>query len=163
MSFRSPTTKEELAQVAAINNLYLGRGTMQLAPVSADDFVDYLPGASDRHAMVVAQTDGRVLGYALVKPYSPREGYRRACEHSVYLHPEATGQGYGNLLMHSIMGAARQLDYGYIAAKIWASNQGSIRFHERLGFQKVGVQRAIGQVNGVLIDMMIMEALLDEL
>jgi phosphinothricin acetyltransferase len=162
MSLRPPT-REELAEVAAINNFYLGIATMQLEPVTTDDFVVYLPDVSERHAMIVKVFNGKVLGFALVKPYSPRAGYRHACEHSVYLHPDVTERGYGQQLMHAIMDEARKLNYNYIAAKIWADNQGRIRFHERLGFQKVGIQRAIGRVNGVSIDTMIMEALLDEL
>ena len=160
LSYPTPT---QLTEVAAINNLYLGKGTMQLEPVTAEDFLDYLPGASDHHAMVVKVFNGQVLGYALVKPYSLRTGYQHACEHSVYLHPDATDRGYGNQLMHAIIDEARELSYDYIAAKIWANNQGSIRFHLRLGFQKVGIQRAIGSVDGKKINTMIMEALINEL
>lgn len=143
--------------------MYLGNGTMQLQPVVGQDFRIFLPGQSDRHALLVKELEERIVGYSLVKPYSDREGYRRAGETSVYLHPDAIGEGYGKRLMNCIISAAKELEYRYLAAKIWTNNQKSIAFHEQLGFRIVGVQRGIGWVEGHPVDVTIMEAQLDEL
>ncbi|MEM9837052.1 MAG: N-acetyltransferase family protein [Bacteroidota bacterium] len=158
-----PLSKADLPAVAALNNRYLGNGTMRLVPYLASDFLPYLPERKERYAMVVAVEDDQVVGFASIKPYSPRRGYYHAAENSVYLLPSRTGKGVGTALMKAIMQVALRLDYQYLAAKIWTRNQGSIRFHERLGFTTVGQQRNIGFVDGEWIGTTIMEAILPEI
>ncbi len=48
--------------------------------------------------LVVAERDGEVVGYAFSGDYRPRSGYRYTRETSVYLAPEARGQGIGRAL-----------------------------------------------------------------
>ncbi len=48
---------------------------------------------------LVAEKDGAVLGYAYAGPFRPRPAYRFVVEDSVYVAPEAKGQGVGRLLM----------------------------------------------------------------
>ena len=42
---------------------------------------------------------GQILGYAYATCSAPRRAYRFALEDSIYLHPEAQGQGLGRLLL----------------------------------------------------------------
>jgi len=160
--FVRPPTQADLAAVAAINNVYLGNGTMQLQPVSSRDFHPYLPRYSNGHALLVGVLDASVIGYSLVKPYSEREGYRRAGETSVYLRPTATGQGYGKQLMKGILEHARHLGYHYLAAKIWTNNKKSISFLKDLGYRIVGIQHGIGWVKNRQVDVTLMEYALSE-
>ena len=48
---------------------------------------------------LVAEHDGVVLGYAYAGSYRPRIGYRYTVEDSIYLAPEARGQGIGGALL----------------------------------------------------------------
>lgn len=148
---------EDLSQVAEINNQYLGKGSMQLDAVTAEDFLTFLPTPASRYAMVVYEAKAGIIGYALVKPYSPRRGYRHAGETSVYLRPGATGRGHGRALMELIMERAGELGYRHLTAKIWTENQGSINFHHQLGFTTVGIQHGIGYVNERSVDVTILQ------
>ncbi len=156
MTIRPPQSAD-LPALAAINNQYLGRGSMQLASVTAADFSPYLPINKNRYALWLGEVANTIIGYALVKPYSPRAGYYYAGETSVYLLTTAIGKGYGRALMHQVLASCQDLEYRHLTAKIWTRNQGSIAFHAGLGYTMVGVQHGIGWVAGESVDVSIME------
>jgi phosphinothricin acetyltransferase len=56
---------------------------------------------------LVAEKDGAVLGYAYAGAFRPRPAYRFIVEDSVYVAPEAKGQGVGLLLMRQLIEACR--------------------------------------------------------
>ena len=129
------------------------------------------PGASDiaqqiqdlgaREYLGVIEHRGAVVGWGILKRYHPRPGYARAGETSVYIDRSHTGQGHGSALQTELISLARSLDYHHLVAKIWASNDGSIRMHQRFGYEIVGTQREIGFVDGVYRDVTILQLILD--
>ncbi|MBC6993383.1 GNAT family N-acetyltransferase [Neolewinella lacunae] len=150
-----PAGPFDAAALAAIFNAYLGKATLALEPLGE---VDYLAVLDDpRAALLVAEGAAGVLGYAGVKPYSPRGGYAVAGESSTFFRPGHTGTGEGERLYRALLAAAYALGYRHLTARIWATNAGSIRFHTRLGFRLVGTQHAIGRVDGQVVDVVLME------
>jgi len=154
----------DCARLALIYNQAIrsGRCTMDSDPVSADFFRDQLDGMSPREALIVGETAEGVLGYGLVKRYSDRRGYAVACETSVYFAEDATGRGYGALLLEALVERARQARYRHLVAKIMAVNEASVRFHQRSGFEMVGRQRDIGCLDGVWHDVVILQRILED-
>ena len=158
-----PAGNSDCPQVAEIYQESLDRVDSSMEVVtSARNFEDQLAGFHDREAMLVLETDDGLQGYGVVKRYSDRLGYRVACETSIYFRRSATGRGYGSALQHALMEKARELQYHHIVAKIWTSNEGSIRFHERFGYRLVGVQREVGYLAGQWRDVSILQCLLDD-
>lgn len=155
-----PALPADLHAVAELFNAYLGTGSMALEPLSADDYRPLL--TDDRCRLLVAENgeNASCVGYASVKPWSPRGGYVLAGEVSIFLLPGSTGSGTGTLLYGRLLPAAEALGYRYLAARIMARNTGSVRFHERHGFRVVGVQRGIGFINGERLDNVLMERVL---
>ena len=51
----------------------------------------------------VAEVDGAVGAYATSSPHRPKAGYRSSVETSVYLLPDATGQGLGRALYPALL------------------------------------------------------------
>ena len=130
---------------------------------SPEKFEAQLKGFSDRECMLVLETDRRVQGWGVVKRYSDRVGYRVACETSIYFRREATGKGFGRRLQAALMEKVREFGYHHIVAKIWASNTGSIRFHEAFGYELVGVQKEVGYLNGQWRDISILQCVLSDI
>ncbi|MEM9258169.1 MAG: N-acetyltransferase family protein [Bacteroidota bacterium] len=142
--------------IATVFNQYVGRATMVLQPRSEVDYLPIITG--ERSTVFVAEEVHRpFLGFASVKPYSPRGGYHIAGEVSIFLDEAATGKGTGTALYEKLLPAAESLGYRYLCAKIWGTNTGSVRFHERHGFRLVGTQKGIGQVGGKRVDVIFME------
>jgi len=154
----------DCASLARIYNQAIrsGRCTMDTDPVSAAFFREHLEGMSPREVLIVGETAEGVLGYGVVKSYSDRRGYAVACETSVYFAEEATGRGYGALLLEALVERARQARYRHLVAKIMAVNEASVRFHQRFGFEMVGRQRDIGCLGGVWHDVVILQRILED-
>lgn len=151
-----PASPTDAAAIALIFNQYLARATMVFEPRTAADFAQII--IDDHNPAFVAEDDeGRVNGYAYVKPYSDRGGYSLAGEISIFLDEASTGNGLGNALYESLLPAANSCGYRHLTAKIWANNGGSIRFHKRHGFRLVGTQVGIGLVDGKRVDTVLME------
>ncbi len=150
-----PATPADAANIADIFNHYLATATMVIRPRNA---AHYLPLLNSECARIyVATQDGVVVGFAGVKPYSDRGGYRLAGEVSVFIAPQATGYGWGKKLYEKVIPASSTLGYRHLTAKIWANNTASIRLHANFGFRLVGEQRGIGWINGQRIDTVLME------
>ncbi|TGR36549.1 GNAT family N-acetyltransferase, partial [Mesorhizobium sp. M8A.F.Ca.ET.198.01.1.1] len=85
---------------------------------------------------LAAEKNGVVLGYAYAGPFRPRPAYRFVIEDSVYVAPEAKGQGVGSLLMRALIETARAAGFRQLIAVIGDGNahSRSVRLHENLGF-----------------------------
>jgi L-amino acid N-acyltransferase YncA len=72
------------------------------------------------------------VGYAYAGPFRPRRAYRFMVEDSIYLAPNAQGQGIGRLLMERLIEECRRLGFRQIAAVIGDGpvNQASVKLHE---------------------------------
>jgi L-amino acid N-acyltransferase YncA len=151
---------EDAPAIAAIFNEYLGNGTMVLRERPGQYYREMMD-RDDCSLFVSDSEEGTILGYASVKPYSDRLGYHIAGEVSVFMTSAACGRGLGHPLYDQLWPACQALGYLHLTAKVWAENTASVRFHERHGFTSVGIQRAIGVVEGRRIDMLIMEKLLE--
>src|SRR3569832_2160848 len=108
---------------------------------------------------LVAEKDGVVLGYAYAGPFRPRPAYRFVIEDSVYVAPEAKGQGVGSLLMRALVGAARAAGFRQIIAVIGDghADSASVRLHEKLGFRHSGRLEGAGYKHGRWLDTVFMQ------
>ena len=108
---------------------------------------------------LVAEKDGAVLGYAYAGPFRPRPAYRFVVEDSVYVAPEAKGQGVGRLLMDALIGAARVAGFRQIIAVIGDghADSASVRLHEKLGFRHSGRLEGSGYKHGRWLDTVFMQ------
>jgi len=105
------------------------------------------------YPVLVAVDGGRVLGYASFGDFRAWPGYRHTVEHSVHVAADARGQGVGGALMAQLLPRAAARDKHVMIAGIDASNAASIRFHERLGFERVGLLREVGCKFGRWLDL----------
>ena len=94
---------------------------------------------------LVAACSGAILGYAYAGPYRPREAYRFTCEDSIYVAPDACGQGVGRALLAALIARCEALHKRLMVAVIGDSaNAASIGLHAALGFSHAGILPAIG-------------------
>lgn len=114
------------------------------------------------YAVLVAEEDGRVLGYAAFGPFRAFDGYRLTVEHSVYVAPEAQGRGLGRALLAAVIARARAQGRHALIGAIEAGNTGSRALHRRLGFADVGLLPQVGQKFGRWLDLALVQLTLDE-
>ena len=107
---------------------------------------------------LVAEADGRVLGYAYAGPFRPRPGYRFTVEDSVYVAPDAVGRGVGRAVLAKVLDACEAYGLRQVVAVIGDSeNAASIGLHRALGFEPAGVGRGFGHKHGRWVDIVWMQ------
>lgn len=112
-----------------------------------------------KHSRLVAvrEEDGHVLGWAALSPVSGRCMYGGVGEVSVYVAPEARGQGVGHQLLAALVATAEANGMWTLQAGIFPENHASVRLHETLGFRQVGRRERIGQMAGQWRDTLLLE------
>jgi L-amino acid N-acyltransferase YncA len=86
----------------------------------------------------VAETDGKIAGYGLLRPHVPFDTFHRAAELTCFLAPENTGRGIGTAILGRLADDARSLGIDTILASVSSENEGSIGFHKKCGFAGCG-------------------------
>jgi L-amino acid N-acyltransferase len=100
-----------------------------------------------------AESGGRIVGWSALGPFRPRPGYRFTAEDSIYIAEEWRGQGLGAALLQPLIDDAARLKLRTILAVIGdAANTGSIRLHEKFGFERVALLRSVGFKFGRWLD-----------
>jgi phosphinothricin acetyltransferase len=93
---------------------------------------------------LVAEEEGRMLGYAYAARFRDRPAYRFAVETSVYLRADASGRGLGRQLYEPLLATLEGQGFTQAIAAITLPNEASVRLHERLGFVRAGTYRQVG-------------------
>jgi L-amino acid N-acyltransferase YncA len=118
------------------------------APPDGTEFSQRIEAISVRYPWLVAESDGRVAGYAYASPYRERAAYRWAVEAAVYVGERHRGQGVGKQLYGSLFDLLTRQGIRTVCAGVTLPNDASVALHESVGFQPVGVYRSIGYKHG---------------
>ena len=154
----------DAAAIAAIYNesVDVGDATADDQRRTAAEFRQRVRLLDAREAMLVLERGAEVIGWGSIKRYSDRGGYRYACETSVYLRRAETRRGYGTFLKEAVLSRCRALGYRHVVARVFADNQTSLAYNQRLGYELVGVQRQIVWKDGRWMDVAIMQLVLGD-
>lgn len=87
---------------------------------------------------LVAEKDGKIIGFGTYGTFRFKIGYRFTVEHSVYIHKDYHGNGAGSLLLKELIEIAKTQNLHTMIGVIDSENLGSIAFHKKLGFKEVG-------------------------
>ncbi len=103
--------------------------------------------------MIVAEEDGKAVGYASLSSYRPKEAYAATVELSVYIDRDYRRRGIAGELAYAIIEMAKERDDIHtVISVITGGNEASIRLHERLGFIHCGTIREVGVKLGKMLD-----------
>ena len=100
------------------------------------------------HLWLVAERDGKVIGYAYGGPHRERAAYNSTVEVSAYVDRTAHRTGLGRRLYGELFERLRSKGFRLLVAGITLPNDASVGMHEALGFERVGVYKNIGFKNG---------------
>jgi phosphinothricin acetyltransferase len=156
-----PSLPDDITAIAAIyaHNVLHGTGTFELeAPDEAEMARRRDDVLGKGLPWLVAEAEGRVLGYAYANHFRPRRAYRFCLEDSIYLHANARGQGVGRILLTELLTRCEVQGARQMLAVIGDSaNAGSIGLHAALGFEHTGVLKASGWKFGRWLDVVLMQ------
>ena len=107
---------------------------------------------------LVAEREGRVVGYAYAGNWRPRPAYKFSVEDSIYIDKDGIGQGVGKALLPALIDRCTALGRRQMVAVIGDSAQvPSIRLHASCGFEMVGTLKNIGFKFGRWLDSVLMQ------
>lgn len=153
-------TLQDLSGILAIYNDVIATSTAIYCdkPVSLDDREAwFLARQAQGYPILVATDDTGITGYASFGDFRAWPCFRTSVEHSVHVRADRRGKGIGGLLLKSLFPLATQLDKHVMIAGIDASNEASIRFHERFHFEKVAHMREVGYKFDRWLDLIFMQ------
>ncbi len=156
------------ADIPAITAIYAdgvvnGTASFEIVPPDEAEMSRRMKALTDRNYPFVVAENGegqnrRLLGFAYAGPYRERPAYRNTVEDSVYLAPEARGQGIGGVLLKLLIDVSTARGYRQMIAIIGDSeNAPSIRLHRAAGFDAVGTLKSVGFKHGRWLDVVIMQ------
>jgi L-amino acid N-acyltransferase YncA len=161
-----PSTDADLPAITAIyaHHVLHGTGTFETTPPSESDMAGRRADVLAKGLpYLVAEQDGRVLGFAYCQWFKPRPAYRFSAEDSIYLHPDAAGRGIGRQLLTALAAQAEAAGIRKLIAVIGDSgNAGSIGVHRAVGFTPAGQFKSCGWKFGRWLDIVLMEKALGE-
>ncbi|HUJ55321.1 MAG TPA: GNAT family N-acetyltransferase [Gaiellaceae bacterium] len=129
-----------------------GQATFETAPPEWQSW-----DAAHPDLRLVAERDGRVVGWAAVSPASPRRCYRGVGEVSVYVAEAARGSGIGRALLGRLVARSEAAGYWTLTAGVFPENEASLALHRACGFRDVGVRERHGESGGVWRDIVLLE------
>jgi phosphinothricin acetyltransferase len=117
----------------------------------------------EKHPVIVAETDAKVVGWGSLSAYHARSAYRHTVEDSIYVHHQHQRRGVGSILLENLIDRARVLGHHVIIAGADAEQTASIALHTKYHFEKVGHFKQVGFKFGRWLDVIYMELRLEAL
>jgi L-amino acid N-acyltransferase YncA len=127
---------------------------------SAEDQKAWLEAIAGSYPAVVAQIDGKIIGWAGAGPYRDRECYRGIGEFSMYVRRDWRGRGVGDLLVVALICEAERLGLWKLLSRIFPFNDASRALCRKHGFREVGVYEKHARLDGRWLDVVIVERLI---
>ena len=145
-TIRAATTGDASA-IAAIYAHYVrtSTATFELDPPSAVEMGRRMTAIFDLGLpYLVAEHEGRILGYVYATQFRPRPAYRFTVEDSVYVDTDHLRQGIGRRLLKPLIEECNKAGARQMIAAISGDNPASVALHASFGFAHVGVLRSVG-------------------
>ena len=152
---------DDLPRIQAIyaHHVLHGTGTFELEPPTLDEMGRRRADVLGKNLpWLVIERGGQVLGFAYGNWFKPRPAYRFSVEDSIYLAPDALGQGLGRQLMGELLVQLERRGIRKVMAVIGDSaNAGSLGLHRSAGFEPAGTIEACGWKFGRWLDIVLMQ------
>lgn len=147
---------EHAEQVLAIYQQGIDEGQATFE-TTAPTWESFNGGKLPEHRYVAIDAEGRVLGWVAASAVSQRCAYAGVVEHSVYVHPEARGQGVGRALLRALIASTEAAGIWTLQSGIFPENTASLTLHQHAGFRIVGVRERLGRHHGTWRDVVLLE------
>ena len=161
-----PAVTADVAAITTLQNALLSTTATEWTDVehTVEERAAWL-AAHDRRGepVLVAVDDGAVVGFAAYGDFRDSErwpGYRLTVEHTVHVAESRWGTGVGRELLESLVERATVAGKHVMVAGVDAANEGSIRFHERLGFTQVARMPEVGTKFGRWLTLVMLQRVL---
>ena len=157
----------ERADVESITEIYneailTTTATFDTETKTPDERARWLASHDERHPVLVAVLDGKIVGWSSLSPWSDRKAYDGTVESSFYVKEEHRGKGVGRELKAATIETATRLGFHTLISRVAEGSEASIHLNESFGFVHVGTMRQVGLKFGKLLDVHTWQKMLDD-
>jgi len=128
--------------------------SFEAEPPTAQEMARRIAAAQDRHAWLVAEDGGAVIGYAYGGPFMARAAYAWSTAVSVYVDERRQRTGAGRALYAALFERLAGRGLRTALAGVTLPNEPSVALHRALGFEPVGTYRRVGWKHGAWRDVL---------
>lgn len=166
-----PATPGDASAVQAIYAPYVRETAISFEydVPSVEEMARRIEETQKGYPWIVAEENGKVMGYAYAHIFHGRAAYQWSVETSIYVDRQEKRKGIGSLLHEALENALKaQGILNLNAAIAWVEPEDeylthdSVRFHERLGYTKVAHFHQCGRKFGRWYDIIWMEKIIGE-
>lgn len=146
-------TQEDAARLLEIYAPYVEQTAIsfEYVPPTLEEFRQRIHNTLQNYPYLVAEEEGRIIGYAYASVFHGREAYKHSVETSIYLAMEERGKGTGAILYQALEEQLeKQNVYNLYACITYTDREdeyltdASVRFHEKNGYTIVGKHQLSG-------------------
>ena len=140
-------TLDDAPRLVEIYSYYVEKTaiTFECEVPGVEKFQTRMNRAQKNYPYLVAEIDGKIIGYAYAKRFVGREAYKFSAELTIYLDKNFRRQGIGKKLYGELEKNLRELGIknlyaciGYPEVEDEYLNFNSVNFHQHLGFKICG-------------------------
>jgi|LakMenEpi03Aug12_release.lakeMendotaPanAssembly.Ray.scaffolds.fasta_scaffold160334_2 L-amino acid N-acyltransferase YncA len=158
-----PAVGSDIAAIRDIYNYFVSNSTATFA--TAEETLEeriawFVAHETNKLPVIVAECDGRVVGWASLSFYHQRCAYRQTVEISFYIDHEYVGRGIGKQLTQSLIESAREHDFHCVVSLVCSENDASIALLKKFDFETVGVLKEVGKKFDRWLDVTLMQKML---
>ncbi|WP_105108010.1 GNAT family N-acetyltransferase [Streptococcus suis] len=137
---------EDAAELVAIYAPYVEKTaiTFETQVPTVGEFASRIEKTVGKFPYLVAEEEGRVVGYAYASTYKDRAAYDWTVELSVYVSNFARGKGIGSLLYDAIEEDLKARGFKNFLACIALPNPASLALHKKRGYEQVAHFKNVG-------------------
>jgi L-amino acid N-acyltransferase YncA len=157
-----PATAADLPAISAIYNHSVRTSTCTFA-LDEETLAEreaWFAGRTAAHPVLVAETDGEVVGWAALSAWNKRCGYATTVEWSVYIRHDWHRRGVASALLAELIPLARAAGHHTILGGVSGDQTASLEFHRRHGFTQVAHFRETGYKFGRWLDVIYFQLML---
>lgn len=164
----SPDDAEEILEIYApyVKNTAI---SFEYDVPQVDEFRQRIRNTLKKYPYLVAVTDGEIVGYAYTGAFRSRAAYSHSVETTIYVKEDKTRTGIGRELytaLENVSKAQNIINLNACVASREAADSfltpNSIRFHEHMGYQRVGEFHACGYKFKMWYNVIWMEKIIGE-
>ena len=156
-------TIEDVKSITEIYNEAIQKttATFDTESKSVETQIKWFKEHGTKNPILVAELDGKIIGFASLSKYSTRCAYSDTAELSLYIKEEHQGSGFGKNLMESIVKEGEKAGLHAIISRITDGNEKSIYLHKINGFEHIGDMKEVGFKFGKRLDVCLMQKVYD--
>jgi len=161
-----PAVSEDAPALLAIYAPYILNTaiTYEYVVPTEEEFAGRIRRILEKYPYLVAEVNGKIVGYAYASAYGVRAAYDWTVETSIYVDQNAKGLGVGKALYQTLEACLAAQTVRTLVANIAWPEEGdpyltrdSVAFHRHMGYELVGTLRNMGCKFGRWYHLAVME------